>query len=64
MNEKLMTIDDLTKKTQLPKTWWYRRTRETGEGTVPRIKCGRYLRFEWDKVEEWLREQSREAQAA
>lgn len=64
MNEQLLTLTDLEKKTQLPKSWWYRRTRETGVDAVPRIKCGRYLRFEWAAVEAWLREQSRDAQAA
>lgn len=55
---QLATLDDIVEATQLPKSWWYRKTRETGPESVPRIKCGKYLRFEIDKVMEWLKDNS------
>ena len=54
----LLTLDDLVELTQLPKSWWYTRTRQTGPGSLPVVKCGKYLRFRWDEVQEWLRNQS------
>ena len=53
----LLTLDDLVELTQLPKSWWYTRTRQTGPGSLPVVKCGKYLRFRWDEVQEWLRNQ-------
>ena len=54
----LLTLDDLVELTQLPKSWWYTRTRQTGPDSLPVVKCGKYLRFRWDEVQEWLRNQS------
>jgi hypothetical protein len=48
------TIDDLVTRTKLPKSWWYSQTRQTGPGTVPRLKVGRYLLFLPDAVDKWL----------
>ncbi|MCG2777338.1 MAG: helix-turn-helix domain-containing protein [Desulfobacterales bacterium] len=59
MKEKyLLTLDDLVELTQLPKSWWYTRTRQTGPGSLPVVKCGKYLRFRWDEVQKWLRKQN------
>jgi len=57
MNEnlKLLTIDELAQLLKVQTSWIYRRTMETGPGAIPRIKMGRYLRFEWEAVEAWLR---------
>ena len=54
------TIDELCARTKLPKSWWYSRTRETGPGSVPRVKAGRYLLFIPDEVDKWLREKARQ----
>jgi hypothetical protein len=55
---KYERIDDLEERTGLPKSWWYARTRETGPGSVPRIKAKKYLLFIPQEVDEWLRKQS------
>lgn len=52
-----LTVEDLEKKWKLPKSWIYARTRESGPNAIPRIKCGKYLRFEADKVDEWFKNQ-------
>jgi len=54
----LLTIDDLSGMLNVPKSWLYSRTRETGPDAMPRLKVGKYLRFEWDKVQVWLHQQS------
>ncbi|MFC1798645.1 hypothetical protein ACFLZL_02425 [Thermodesulfobacteriota bacterium] len=50
------TIDELSKRTRLPKSWWYSRTRETGPGSVPRVKAGKYLLFLPSEVDKWLQQ--------
>jgi predicted DNA-binding transcriptional regulator AlpA len=52
------TIDELSERTRLKKSWWYSQTRQTGPGTVPRIRAGKYLLFVPSEVDEWLRSQN------
>jgi len=54
----LLTLDDLVERTQLPKSWWYARTRQTGPDALPVVKCGKYCRFRWEDVQEWLKRQN------
>jgi len=58
MNNNLLTVDDLAETLSVPKSWIYSRTRETGPDAIPRIKCGKYCRFELSAVMEWLRKQN------
>lgn len=58
--EGLLTIDELAEKLKVPKSWLYTRTRETGPEAMPRLKIGKYLRFEWGKVMEWIHRQNQE----
>lgn len=51
------TIDELSARTKMKKSWWYSRTRETGPESVPRIRAGKYLLFIPSKVDEWLQDQ-------
>ena len=55
--ENLLTIEDLVKRTQLPRSWWYSRTRETGPGSLKKLKCGKCLRFKWSDVVQYLESQ-------
>ncbi len=52
------TLNEVVTRTKLPKSWWYSRTRETGPGTVPRVKAGKYLLFLPHEVDEWLMKQA------
>ncbi len=42
---------------KVPKSWIYSRTRQIGPGTIPRIKIGKYIRFDFQSVMDWLRKQ-------
>jgi excisionase family DNA binding protein len=53
--EQLLTLEELAERLRVRKSWVYARTRETGPGSFPRIKCGKYLRFSEGDVKEWLR---------
>ena len=52
-----LTIDEMAETLKVPKSWLYSRTRETGPGTNPRVKVGKYIRFRLDEVMAWIEEQ-------
>ena len=58
MNQNFLTVAELAESLKVPKSWVYSRSRETGPSAMPKIKVGKYVRFELDKVLAWLREQS------
>ena len=53
----LLTVDELAAELKVPKSWIYSRTRLSGEDKIPHIKCGKYCRFDFERVLEWLNEQ-------
>jgi predicted DNA-binding transcriptional regulator AlpA len=55
---KLLTLKDLAAELRVPVSWVYSRTRQTGPGAIPRIKVGKYLRFELKDVMAWLEKQN------
>ena len=59
MNQDFLTVDELADKLKVQKSWLYSRTRETGPGTIPRLKLGKYLRFDYQEVLDWLRKQNK-----
>ena len=56
MDEELRTVEEIAGKLKVKPSWVYGKTRLTGPGTIPRIRCGKYLRFSLSEVMEWLRE--------
>jgi excisionase family DNA binding protein len=58
MRQKLLSVNELSETLNVPKSWVYSRSRETGPDAIPRIKVGKYVRFELDAVLAWLRGQS------
>jgi len=61
MNYDLLTIDELAERLKVRKSWVYGETRKSGEGSIPRLKVGKYLRFSLAEVLEWLRKRQDEA---
>jgi excisionase family DNA binding protein len=59
--DHLITIDELAEELKVPKSWIYSRTRETGPGSIPRIKVGKYLRFTKADVMDWLKVKNKRA---
>ena len=53
----LMDVDTLAAYLNVPKSWVYERTRHKGNGSIPRIKVGKYTRFNIQDVLEWLKNQ-------
>lgn len=59
-NDDLLTPDQLCEWLQVPKSWLYMRTMEKGTDSLPRLKIGKFLRFEKPAVEAWLKRQRKE----
>ena len=57
-NQDLMTVDELANALKVKKSWVYCKSREIGPDAIPRIKAGKYLRFQYDKVLGWLKKQN------
>ncbi|HQI97803.1 MAG TPA: helix-turn-helix domain-containing protein [Syntrophorhabdus sp.] len=52
---QLLTIDELANRLKVKRSWLYSRTREKGDGTIPKIMVGKYVRFDEAAVLEWLK---------
>ena len=57
MNQNLLTVAELAKSLNVPKSWVYSRSRETGPDAMPMLKVGKYCRFVLDDVLDWLKSQ-------
>ncbi len=58
--QNLLSVKELADKLNVPKSWIYSRTRETGQEAMPRIKVGKYCRFVLADVIGWLEKQNRD----
>ncbi len=54
LKPKLLTIDELAALLRVPRSWIYDKTRVSKVNGFPVIRVGKYLRFEPEKVMEWL----------
>ena len=54
----ILTPDQLAERLQVSTNWVYEKSRARGSHggkPLPVLRCGRYLRFYWPDVSEWLR---------
>jgi excisionase family DNA binding protein len=51
---ELITVDELAERLKVPKSWVYSKTREKGPDAMPRIKTGKYIRFNYEAVLRYL----------
>jgi excisionase family DNA binding protein len=56
--EDILTPEELATRLKVPKSWVYEKTRSRGRygKPLPCLRLGRYIRFDWTKVVEWLTE--------
>jgi hypothetical protein len=52
MTPKLLSVNDLAEALSVPTSWVYSRTRIKGDGQIPNIRCGKYVRFDIDNAKE------------
>ena len=48
-SNELITVTELAKRLNVPVSWIYRRTR-LGQEAIPHVKMGKYVRFDWEEV--------------
>jgi excisionase family DNA binding protein len=51
---ELLTVPEIASALKVPLSWVYERTRRSGSDRIPHIKLGKYLRFRWAAVRQWL----------
>ena len=51
----LMCVEELSKFLGVANSWIYDRTRVNSPDPIPHMKLGKYIRFDPDRVAEWLR---------
>jgi predicted DNA-binding transcriptional regulator AlpA len=61
--EEVLTPEDLAKRLKVPVSWVYEQTRNRAtvrakSGPLPYKRMGKYLRFSWSEVVEWLEKQT------
>jgi excisionase family DNA binding protein len=56
-NSSLVDTDGLAAYLNVSKSWVYEKTRDKGNGSIPRVKVGKYVRFNIHDVLEWLKRQ-------
>jgi excisionase family DNA binding protein len=57
--EELLTVSEVAGALKVKISWVYERTRRSGRDRMPHLKLGKYLRFRWPEVQEWLEQLSR-----
>jgi hypothetical protein len=59
----LLTPQQLADRLVVPVTWIREKTRERArvrdEDPLPVVRLGKYVRFDWHEVQEWLKRQSK-----
>ena len=59
----ILTPEELAKRLKVSKSWVYEKSRASGSygrTTLPGLRCGHYLRFDWNAVRAWLRSENRD----
>ena len=60
MSQNLLNVDELAEKLHVPKSWVYARTRERDRDAIPMVKVGKYCRFFFPDVLDWLENKQNE----
>jgi len=56
-NQELLTVNEMAERLKVKPSWLYFRTMQTGDNTIPRVRIGKYLRFNPGAVMEWIEAQ-------
>ena len=61
-DQELLTIEEMASRLKVKRSWLYSRTMHTGSNAIPRVKIGKYLRFDPNKVFQWIEANYNEGQ--
>jgi hypothetical protein len=56
-NQELVNVQGICTILKVKPSWIYFRTMQTGNNAIPRVKVGKYLRFDPGKVMKWIEAQ-------
>jgi excisionase family DNA binding protein len=59
--EPILTAEQVAERLQLKPSTIYELTRRRNQRPLPALKAGKFLRFRWSEVEQWLDESRRAA---
>jgi excisionase family DNA binding protein len=62
--EDVLTPEELAARLKVPESWVYEKTRARCRNPMPCLRLGRYIRFDWDAVINWLTTASTQEQNA
>lgn len=51
----ILTPKELAERLKVKTSWVYKQTAKGNAGSIPVLRVGNYLRFDWNPVSEWLR---------
>lgn len=54
MADDILTPEELAACLKVPESWVYEKTRSRCRNPLPCLRLGRYIRFNWPSVVEWL----------
>jgi len=50
----ILTPEELAARLKVPKSWIFEKTRSRCLDPIPHYRIGRYVRFNWTRIVEWL----------
>jgi hypothetical protein len=56
--EDIITPEELAKRLKVDVGWVYEKRRPRCKNPIPAIPMGKIIRFDWERVVDWLREQA------
>lgn len=59
--QELLTVDEMAARLKVKPSWLYFRTMQKGPEAMPRVRVGKYVRFNPDSVMAWIEKQSQGA---
>ena len=62
--EDICTPEEIAARLKVPPSWVYEKTRSRCRNRMPCLRLGRYIRFDWKAVVNWLMEQCNEAKSS
>jgi excisionase family DNA binding protein len=56
--KELSTLEEMAARLRVNQSWLYRQTKRHDAGSIPRLKVGKYLRFNEADVMAWIEKQN------
>lgn len=56
--KNLLTLEEMAARLRVNQSWLYRQTKRHDAGSIPRMKVGKYLRFNEAEVMAWIKKQN------